>query len=1454
MKTAAKKLFGILMGLSMASVGHTYQSLSDWPLASQTIGSYPNVLFLVDDSGSMDTTDVFYAPGFDNDNTYACTGGTVITSVPGQTVQINVVNDYSGGGKPYFIYNGSRYGWGPSGTAVDENRNVLNRACFSTNADYNVKFREYSTATMACGAGFSLASDGNCYQVTNLPTVPAYCEANFVLAEQQSDGTDYCWWSLDNGVIKKKNESYQCKSNKNFGSKYTEIYYTISGKTVTCGRTSSGWRTTPITTGSCPIGYSDITVGGNDKCGNSSTSYKPYQLLTPNTSLTAETQSGNFLNWYLSNTEARYSSGNLLPGYAGYDASGNQIANDTGLPWTQIPADNFALADSSSGYDSKKGNKPIVHWNHERMAVADDIGKMLTRKITNVRLALGSFWTDGAGTKKSSEGWLLHEFADLSIAQGDAADPLVIASKTRANANRVSLITEWEKIDSGSGTPTSESIVRMARYFFQGWETETFAYFNKVDAATAPAPQTTARKTTSKAIQDVLTLGKQSTTSTVRADENTSGKFNAGKIITADRWCEKNAIAVLTDGQPTSDTSYAGSGPLGSYDTYGTNKEDYSSDDYKGIIRVPGALYDHDWLPSVRDKQNIETFFIAFGAASIISDVVFKYAGLAGGGGTENSYPATSGSAVLDAFKTIIQRVSADNLGISAVAVSSTATLKQNNYAFQATYNTEYYTTDLIAINLNINGEFTEPNGSNPSRNSEGITPLWNAGTQLSNKYVVDDISPAPDVRKRLAYTWNAANSGTKGMRFGTETMTRPSTPVTAFAAFSALPANIQNDLSTLTGSDAQQRYDLMMFLLGDTKNEKNHPSTNTPYNEKYRQRGVYADTDGDGLVDKVTKGGIFADSVNSSPIFVKEPLNPLDDLHFGTTTNNYSKFKAMQANRPAMLYVGANDGMLHGISVEAVTKNTKAYAAGDELFAYIPTQTASSDINRGLHYLAVPDYDHLMYVDQTPTIRDVFVDLYTPTAAKTPEWRTMLVGGLGKGGKGYYALDITCPVVDSSLIVPPGGTIAINNTCSNESFNESNVLWEFSDANDVDMGYSFSRPIIAKVKYDKGLSAANDPLADNGARWAIITGNGYNSANGRAVLYIIFLDGGLDGSWTEGSDYLKIYTSTALADTAANSNGLSSPTALDTDNDGAMDRVYAGDLKGHMWVFDLSATATSAQYALPILFPWKPKLLFTTGWNSATPQPITTPPIVQRDLTKTRILPTTDPDLMVMFGTGQYLGIPDLTDTSVQTLYAVHDRGTYNLARYGNVPSTSFKILEPRIFTEVNLNDAQGKIVKNREITGNAINPVQFGWYVDFASDIDKNGVILGKAELTGERLATDMARLGPTLLMNTTVPVTGSCEGSTQSYSAYVDWTTGLAPKQAFYDANNDGIIDSQDLHYVGQFNAEGSGQVTVAGTNVISQSGGSATSGKINPQTIGFSQRIGWEEKLPYGLKGQ
>ena len=250
-------------------------------------------------------------------------------------------------------------------------------------------------------------------------------------------------------------------------------------------------------------------------------------------------------------------------------------------------------------------------------------------------------------------------------------------------------------------------------------------------------------------------------------------------------------------------------------------------------------------------------------------------------------------------------------------------------------------------------------------------------------------------------------------------------------------------------------------------------------------------------------RASAIGDIVGSEAVYVQQPVWSYND-------KGYSAFKTANKNRKAMLYVGANDGMLHAFQD----------SDGSELWAYVP-----SFVMANMPKLADKAYEHQFFVDGTPVMGDICYSQCNDDDAAA--WKTILVGGLKKGGRGYYALDITGP-------------------------DEPKVLWEFSNEN---LGFSYGNPVITKL----------GGSGEHAGKWVVMFGSGYNNVSpgdGKGYLFVIDAYSGdpiLNISTEQGNEA----TPSGLAKISAWSN-------YPMFNNTAM-RVYGGDLLGNLWRFDVS-------------------------------------------------------------------------------------------------------------------------------------------------------------------------------------------------------------------------------------------------------------------------------------------
>ena len=382
----------------------------------------------------------------------------------------------------------------------------------------------------------------------------------------------------------------------------------------------------------------------------------------------------------------------------------------------------------------------------------------------------------------------------------------------------------------------------------------------------------------------------------------------------------------------------------------------------------------------------------------------------------------------------------------------------------------------------------------------------------------------------------------------------------------------------------------------------------------------------------------LLGDMINAEPVLVREPSATYTDT-------GYSAFKTANASRTRMLYQAANDGMLHAFVAET----------GAESWAYVPNLVMEDLSNLTL----TSGFNHKYYVDGTPASADVdFANIEGTTSGG--DWRTLLVGGLGKGGRGYYALDVSSP------------------TASNEVTVKNKVLWEFPNsiqdngkrnAAKKNMGYSFGKPLLVKTTA-KG--------------WVVLFTSGYNNGtdtggDGEGHLYVVNPKTG---------DLIKdISTSNCTSAPAANACGLAQISVSLASNN-TVDYVYGGDLKGNVWRFDLTGSSADS---------WAVEKFANLKDATAASQPITAAPQ----------LTFNSGVRMVYVGTGQYLGNTDIpgsmganaSSSQTQTMYGLKDSLT-------TLPMPLRPNLQQQTLTTSG---------STRTITNNLVNyALKNGWYID--------------------------------------------------------------------------------------------------------------------------------------------
>ncbi|MDF3931614.1 pilus assembly protein [Pseudomonas citronellolis] len=401
----------------------------------------------------------------------------------------------------------------------------------------------------------------------------------------------------------------------------------------------------------------------------------------------------------------------------------------------------------------------------------------------------------------------------------------------------------------------------------------------------------------------------------------------------------------------------------------------------------------------------------------------------------------------------------------------------------------------------------------------------------------------------------------------------------------------------------------------------------------------------------------------------------------------------------------------------------------GKEVFTYIPSAVIGN-----LYKLTDASYTsktHQYYVDGSPVTADVYYD---------NAWHTVLVGTLRGGGRALFALDITDP-----------GNIKL--------------LWEksYSDSDYSELGFTYSRPTIS--------------LLHNGT-WSVILGNGYNGTNDKAVLYLMNIK---DGS------LIKALT---VSDGKTTANGLATPRAADINGDLVTDYVYAGDLHGNLWRFDLispgSLTASTTASNFKVAFNGTP--LYTATTSTGQVQPITSAPYLVKHTSGTGYL--------VEFGTGKYIETDDAdpNTSTTMSLYGIWDLQTAGQS-VSSTPTLSRSKLQQQTMKESSTTtsfDNNGTAVTQtvRTVSDTAVtwydsngNVSSYGWYLDLPA--------------TGEMVVNNLYVTAGVLIASTLTPNEDPCADGVTTWLMTLDPYTGGATDFATIDLNNDGVVDDNDRY---------------------------------------------------------
>jgi Tfp pilus tip-associated adhesin PilY1 len=507
----------------------------------------------------------------------------------------------------------------------------------------------------------------------------------------------------------------------------------------------------------------------------------------------------------------------------------------------------------------------------------------------------------------------------------------------------------------------------------------------------------------------------------------------------------------------------------------------------------------------------------------------------------------------------------------SGAGTSSPLPVPGDNFAFVASYKTQAWWGDVRSGTINLStGAVSETGGWS----AQALLDLA-VGNACDNRKIYLLRLGAPD--NKVNFSWNSLACDASGLPTGS-----PDTGLNAAeqAYFGVLNQSLLTQYPSMTdgtpplvdqrtpGRDAN----LVNFLRG--------------------QRGLEGFVAND--VKKLfrTREHVLGDIVSGKPVYVKAPFASYQDA-------GYEAYKTANAARTPMIYVPANDGMLHAFFAGSSVGDP---TGGKEAWAMIPTSVLPN-----LYKLADANYKnlHQFSVDGTPTVADIY-------DAGAGAWKTILVGGLNYGGKAYYAIDVTDPLAPKGM-----WEFKWSNTCYDGSAGTASA--------DCHIGYTYGRPVISK-------------LSDG--TWVVMVTSGYNNVNatakagdGEGYLYVL--------NAATGKIIHKLATG---AGSAATPSGLAQINNF-VDNvvvNNTTLQVYGGDLLGNIWRFDINDTLGG---------PGRDAALIGTATDKAsgTPQPIS----VRPELAELNGKP------MVFVGTGRFLGATDIGDSQGQSIYGIVDPRT---------------------------------------------------------------------------------------------------------------------------------------------------------------------------------------------------
>ena len=529
-------------------------------------------------------------------------------------------------------------------------------------------------------------------------------------------------------------------------------------------------------------------------------------------------------------------------------------------------------------------------------------------------------------------------------------------------------------------------------------------------------------------------------------------------------------------------------------------------------------------------------------------------------------FSASNPTSVIAGLSNALAGITARVASSTGAGVSNLEPVAGDNFVYLANYTTQKWSGDVQAHEVD------------PTTGVVQTPVIWSAQAKLDAT-----TASACDSRRIMLmrmgatdnlvdFTWTSKSCDLTGNPTGAATTGLNASEQSYFGALnvsllSQYPSMTDGTAGTVDQRSAAVGAPLVNFLRGQRSSED---FTANDASKFYRKRDH-----------------VLGDTVNGQPVYVRSPFATYTDA-------GYAAFKTAQAARTPMLYVPANDGMLHAFY--AGTSLTDA-TGGREAWAIVP-----SAVLPNLYKLADANYknNHQYSVDGTPAVSDVY---------DGSNWHTVLVAGLNAGGRGFYAVDVTQPNSPKAM-----WEFKWSDTC----YSVANALTAGADCH---VGLSFGKPLVTK-------------LADG--RWVVMVTSGYNNVNapakaGDGVGYLYVLNA------TTGQIIYKI--STGVGDTTTPSGLAQINNFVDkAEIDNTSVRIYGTDLLGNIWRFDVNDNTPPVGREATLVGTAKDSL--------GVPQPITTRP----ELTQLGGKP------MLFVATGKLLGATDVADLQTQSIYGIVD------------------------------------------------------------------------------------------------------------------------------------------------------------------------------------------------------